>query len=119
HEPAGWSLLCLILWTTGNRPTRDLAGLDAEAIELVARWRGEPGAFTTALVNLRFLDGEAGSYRVHDWAHWQPWVVNRNKRIKKARRAASARWERKNGNRSTKTDGKSTQESLLADDARS
>ncbi len=97
QDAAGWSLVCLILWTAANRPDGDLAGLDAEEIELAAKWHGETGAFADGLSEVRFLDGEAGSFRIHDWAYWQPWVCQRGERIEKARHAANARWERRDG----------------------
>ena len=82
---AGWSLVCLILWARGNRPDGDLAGMTAEDIELAADWAGENDALVRELASVGFLDGEEGSYRMHDWADHQPWAAGSDMRSLKAR----------------------------------
>ncbi len=93
QERAAWFFVCLLLWVADNRPDGDLAGLTGEDLEIAANWNGEPGAFISALVAVRFLDGEPGAYTVHDWAEHNPYVASRPQRIEASRQAGKARWE--------------------------
>lgn len=88
----GWSLVCLFLWTASNRPSGDLSGLSAEDLELAADWAGDSGAFVSVLCEVRFLDGDDGSYTVHDWAIHNPWAAAYDKRRESAMHAARMRW---------------------------
>lgn len=88
----GWSLVCLFLWTASNRPSGDLAGLSDEDIELAADWSGDSGTFVSVLREVRFLDGQDGSYGVHDWAIHNPWAAAYDKRRESAMHAARMRW---------------------------
>jgi len=90
-----WSLLCLILWVVDNHPDGDLRAMAAEDIEIAADWDSKPGLLVSTLVEVRFLDGEEGSYRIHDWAEHQPWVVGRPARQAASRIANDARWHGK------------------------
>jgi hypothetical protein len=90
-----WSLVCLFLWVAENRSDGDLAGLTPEDIEIAAGWSGDSGEFVRALAEVRFLDGEEGSFLVHDWAEHNPWAANRGRRIEAAKQAANMRWERR------------------------
>lgn len=90
-----WALICLFLWVAGNRSDGDLRGLTEEDIELAADWRGEAGTFIAALREVGFLDGEPGSFTVHDWAEHNPWAATRGKRVECAKRAAAVRWEQR------------------------
>lgn len=85
---AGWSFVCLILWTRVNRPDGDLAGMSTEDIELAADWAGESDAFARELVSVGFLDGTESAYVLHDWAEHQPWSAGAEARSDKARWAA-------------------------------
>ena len=89
---SGWSLVCLFLWTASNRHDGDLSGLSGEDIELAADWSGDPGVFLAALCEVRFLDGQDGSYTVHDWATHNPWAAAYGKRKDAAVHAARMRW---------------------------
>ena len=83
--PAGpWALICLFLWCRESRPTGDLSGMSDEDIELAADWDGEDGALVSALAAVKFLDGQAGSYQVHDWAEHQPWSAGSDDRRQRA-----------------------------------
>jgi hypothetical protein len=90
-----WSLIKLFLWVAENRPIGDLAGMSGEDIGIAAEWPGDTGELVRTLAEVRFLDGEEGSYKIHDWAEHNPWAANRPGRVEKARAAAGARWERK------------------------
>lgn len=89
------SLLRLYSFVTGNRPDGDLTGMSDEDIEIAAAFEGAPGVLVRELFDLRLLDGQSWTYRVHDWVEHNPWVANRGQRIDKARRAAEARWNQK------------------------
>lgn len=95
EAPGCWSLVCLFLWVAENRPTGDLEGMSGEDIEIAATWPGNTGDFVRTLAEVRFLDGQEGAYKIHDWAEHNPWAANRPGRVEKARAAAGARWERK------------------------
>jgi len=88
-----WSLLCLFLWAADNRPDGDLKGMTAEDIEIAANWEGESGTFLQTLTDVRFLDGDPGSYSIHDWKEHNPWAAGRPERIAAAKKAAKARWQ--------------------------
>jgi hypothetical protein len=79
------SLIWLIAWTAANHPDGDLAGMTGEDIELAIDWPGDPGALITALTAVRFLDGEEGSFRMHDWDEHNPWAAGSPARALKAR----------------------------------
>ena len=90
--PGCWSLVCLFLWVADNRPEGDLQGMTAEDIEIASSWAGDTGALVRTLAEVRFLDGEEGSYRVHDWLEHNPWAATRPQRRAAAKKAAAARW---------------------------
>ncbi len=87
-EGAAWRLICLFLWVAENRSDGSLAGMTVEDIELAADWQGEEGVFVAALVDVGFLDGEDGSYSVHDWAEHNPWAAGSSDRSEASRWAA-------------------------------
>jgi hypothetical protein len=93
--PGCWSLVCLFLWVAENRPEGGLEGMSCEDIEIAANWPGDTGHLVRTLAEVRFLDGQEGVYKIHDWSEHNPWAANRPRRIEKARAAASARWEGK------------------------
>lgn len=87
-QAAAWNLVRLILWTAANRSDGDMTGMSNEDLELSGDWLGEEGALVRALVEVRFLDGEEGAYRFHDWADHNPWAAGSEKRSEKASWAA-------------------------------
>lgn len=100
---AFWSLVKLIEFCTTTRTDGSLAGMDELDIEIACGWRGEAGIFVATLVEVRFLDGDRGEYRLHDWAKVQPWVAGHVARSNAGRRAAEIRWARKGVRRASKT----------------
>lgn len=82
------SCLYLFLWTAANRSDGNLTGMTAEDVELAVDWPGDDGAFVAALLAVRFLDGEEGTYKIHDWAEHNPWAAGAQQRSEKARWAA-------------------------------
>ena len=89
-----WALVCLFLWAGEERWTGDLAGLTDDDIETEADWDGEPGAFVTALVEVKFLVGNAGERSINDWMEHNPYASTKGQRIEKGKRAAAARWSK-------------------------
>lgn len=87
-EGGAWYTVCLFLWAAANRPDGNLSGMTSEDIELSVDWRGEPDAFVAALSECGFLDGEDGSYRIHDWAEHNPWAAGADARSERAKFAA-------------------------------
>jgi hypothetical protein len=89
------SLICLFLWVAENRPIGDLTGMSAEDIEIAADWSGHTGEFVSTLAEVRFLDGEQGAYKIHDWAEHNPYAANRPARVAQAKAAANKLWKKK------------------------
>ena len=88
---AAWALVCLFTFSAQNKPDGDLSGMDVEDIEIAVDWEGEEGAFVAALVKVGFLDGEEGSYRIHDWAEHNGWVYGSEHRSDKSKFAVLCR----------------------------
>lgn len=89
-------VLCLQriwLWAAQNKADGDLSGFNDEDLEIVAGWTGASGVLVGALAGLRFLDGDAGGYRLHDWAEHQAYAAGESRRIERARKAAKSRWD--------------------------
>jgi hypothetical protein len=87
------------LWgyTASYRPTGTLDGMSVEDIEIAARWHGEQGLLIKTLVELRLLDLESGTYRIHHWADRNSFVASFPERSRQAREAISKRWENRTG----------------------
>jgi hypothetical protein len=77
--------VCLLLWARTNRPDGNLAGLTAEDLELAIDWPGAPDALVGALLQVGFLDGTEGAYKIHDWQDHNPWSTGSERRSVKAR----------------------------------
>lgn len=84
-EGGAWRLVCLFLWAASSRPDGDLSGMTGEDVELAADWQGEEGAFIGALLEVGFVDGEEGSYSIHDWQEHNPWAAGSEARSEKSR----------------------------------
>lgn len=91
-QGAAWNLVCLFLWVSQNKPSGELDGMSAEDIEIAAGWEGDEGRLVQLLLEVRFLDGEEGSFSVHDWAEHNPWASGAERRSEKSRVAARKRW---------------------------
>lgn len=86
------SLVWLWLYAAENAPDGRLEGLEGEDLEIAAGWTGDAGRLVETLEDLELLDRGGDCYVIHDWEDHQPWVVNAEKRSRKARKAALARW---------------------------
>lgn len=88
------SLIDLWCWARVNRPTGILNGMSPEDIEVAAEWTGAAGELFETLKQVALLDVEdLGTISIHGWADHQPWSMESEKRVKKARRAAEGRWK--------------------------
>ena len=105
-DAAFYSLLQLWTFTAMNKPDGNLSGMDAEDVEIAAKWRGEPGMFHKELVALRLLDeDEDGGLSVHDWNEHNGYASYAEARSAQAREAANIRWNKKRGNAAHDADG--------------
>lgn len=75
-------LIQLWMWTSQNRPDGILDNLEDEDIEIAAR--AESG-FVDTLRELRLLEGEPNSRKVHNWEKHNPWAAGAEFRSAKAR----------------------------------
>ena len=84
----------LLIYVGVNCPDGDLSEFTAEDIEAMAQWGGAPGLFFTTITSegTRFIDGEPGSYRIHDWEKNNPWACGSERRSEAARIANRIRW---------------------------
>lgn len=89
-----WSLIVLFLWVGAEKWDGDLSGMSDEDIELAAGWDGEPGALVAALLEVRFMVGDAFTRRIHEWQEHNPYAATKGQRIAKGKRAAEARWNK-------------------------
>jgi hypothetical protein len=78
------ALLRLWDYAAEFRPKGDLSGMTAEDIELAADWN-QDAHFVTVLVEVGFLDEDAGGYVLHDWQAHNPWVAEADERSASAR----------------------------------
>ena len=90
-------LIDLWLSVAESCPSGILSGWDDIDIADAAGWEGDPANWVDALIECRFLELSDGVYRLHDWEDHQGWVVNAPARIQAARKAAQARWDKRNG----------------------
>lgn len=85
------SLLHLWLWCRVNRPSGELTGMDAEDIEIAARWEGEPGTFVNESLTLRWLELNDEVYTLHDWCENNSWAAKSEERSNAARLSRMAK----------------------------
>lgn len=88
----GWSLLVLWCYAGQNKPDGELAGMSDAAIESAADWTGEAGALVRLLLEVGFLEGEAGARYLHDWDDHQPWLVGSEARSEHATLASLSKY---------------------------
>lgn len=79
------ALLDLWLSAAESRPDGILTDMDAEDVAIDAGWEGDPQEFTTALLDIGFLDDENGVYCLHDWIEHNPWASGADARSNKNR----------------------------------
>ena len=79
-------LALLKLWgyAAEFRSDGDLSEMSAEDIELAIDWMKETPLIAT-LVEIGFIDGQEGSYCLHEWQEHNPWAAKDGSRSDKAR----------------------------------
>lgn len=77
-------LVYLILWARSNRSDGNLSGMSDEEIELAVDWPGATGVLMTALHSSKFVDGDEGFRKLHDWSDHQPWATGSHDRRERA-----------------------------------
>lgn len=89
------SLIYLWLFVAQNKPDGRLSGMDAEDIEIAAKWDGEAGKFVSELLSLRFLEEEGKVFILHGWEEHNAYAAAAKMRREKAKKAAEARWRKR------------------------
>jgi hypothetical protein len=110
--PAGVdALISLWCWASEFRPKGNLSGLTTREIEEGATWKGEPGAFISAIHECGFADCRNGTAPLpgmpvdnpvdnlflHDWKFHNPYAYFSRERSVVAKRAANVRWKKDKG----------------------
>jgi len=85
------SLQILWLWAAVNRPDGVLSGMDTEDVEIAAKWAGDDGVFAAALLALRWMSEEAGTYVLYAWKERNAWAAQSDNRSDKARLSRMAK----------------------------
>jgi hypothetical protein len=89
-----YSLICLWSYATRYAASGRLEAMGPADIAQAADWRGEPMKLIDALLEVRFLEWEGDTYRLHDWNEHNRWVMDRDQRSARARGAAMTRWSK-------------------------
>jgi hypothetical protein len=121
-DRAFFNLVRLWGYVAINKPGGNLAGVDAEDLEIAADWRGDPGIFVPALIDLGLLDNTNGTLVVHDWTEHNEFASYSKARSEKARNAARKRWNNKTKKEAMLDDATSNATSIneqCPDDAKS
>lgn len=92
-DAAVLAVLEMWLYATQHASTDGVLALDAEQIEAVAGWNGEPGALVDELVHLGLLDEASHGLGVHNWELHNKWQAGEEARRERGRRGARARWD--------------------------
>ncbi len=92
-------LLCLIrLWCYAAKHRSDgvLTDMDAEDIAIACGWPGNEQEFIATLEQLRLIERtEGGAYAIHNWEQRNPWAAHSDERSELARKAVTARWNKR------------------------
>ena len=81
----------LLIYAGVNNPDGDLTPFTDEDIEAAAQWTGPAGEFIATLVDLNFLDGETGLYRIHQWHEHNAYAVGAEARSAQSAYGAACR----------------------------
>lgn len=85
------SWLRLIIHAARNAPDGHLK-VTTRRLATAARWPGNRDQFADALIEVGLVERTDHGFQLHDFGEHQPWVVNSAERVKKAKKAAAARW---------------------------
>ena len=79
------ALQVLWLWAAKNRPCGTLSSMDADDIEIAAKWKGKAGRLVETLVALRWIDKTEKGFTLHNWKKRNAWAASDLLRSDKAR----------------------------------
>ena len=79
-----WGLLCLWEYAAEHRPDGFLHGMSSDDIEIAIDWDCDTSLVDT-LIKVGFLDGDDGTFSLHDWESHNPWAAHADDRSDKAR----------------------------------
>ena len=85
------SWLRLIIHAARNAPDGHVK-VTTRRLATAARWPGDREQFADALIEVGLVERTDHGFQLHDFGEHQPWVVNSAERVKKAKKAAAARW---------------------------
>ena len=88
-------IITLWLWAAENKPSGNFGGMEPEDIAIAANWEGAPAQLIDALLAVKYLEQIDGAYVLHGWEEHNAYAANAEKRSKKARLAAQARWDKR------------------------
>ncbi len=95
-DGAVMALFRLWIWVGKFRPEGVLDECSAEDVETIARWTGKAQLFVETLVQLKLLDtDDLGFFHIHDWKDHNRSLFLAQERSDIAKKAAKARWEKK------------------------
>ena len=90
------SIIALWGFAAQRRPEGNLTGMDADEIAIAACWDGDEQEFFDMCVEMKWIDvHEDGEIHLHGWKEAQGYVINAPARAERSRRAAQARWEKR------------------------
>lgn len=81
------------LWafTAFNKPDGILQDMTIEDIEIAADWNGDPGLFVSTLIDLRLLNNDGKTYRIHDWLDHNAYASGAGERSKQGALGAAVK----------------------------
>lgn len=92
-------VLALInLWTFAgeHRPSGVFTCMDEDDIAIAAEYPGDSVTLVDTLSAIRLIERQGNDWAIHDWEENNPWASGAEMRSEKAKKAASARWNREN-----------------------
>lgn len=90
------SIIALWGFAAQRRPEGNLTGMDVDDIAIAACWDGDEQEFFDMCVEMKWIDvHENGEIHLHGWKEAQGYVINAPARAERSRRAAQARWEKR------------------------
>lgn len=90
------SIIALWGFAAQRRPEGNLTGMDVDDIAIAACWDGDEQEFFDMCVSMKWIDVyENGEIHLHGWKEAQGYVINAPARAERSRRAAQARWEKR------------------------
>lgn len=86
------AFLDLLLEVAQNKPNGEMSGWSVEDIAIAGQWTGNENEFIEALLEIKLIDSNNGTYSIHDWDQHNPYAAKAEWRKDRARKGAAARW---------------------------